>query len=224
MSTTSNTPHYAGHRQRLRDRFRKTGGEDFRDYEWLELLLTYAIPRRDVKPVAKRLLDEHGDLASVLRADPEELQKVDGIGEVSATFFALLKLISARYLEEELRQGESLGGPEDVVDFARTRLAGEKTEHFLVIYLDGWNRVLSTELIETGIEDEVKVYPRKIMNRAVKIQATRLIFVHNHPSGVLEPSPGDRKLTERLCRGASTLGIKVLDHLIVTESGFRRIQ
>lgn len=217
------TPHYAGHRKRLRERFRRTAGEGFQDYEWLELLLTYAIPRGDVKPVAKRLIEEFGSLSAVLKADPADLEKVDGVGPVTSGFFPLLKLISARYLEEELHRGESLSGPEEVVDFARTRLAGEKDEHFMVIYLDGGNRVLSTEVIETGIEDEVKVYPRKIMNRAVRIQATRLIFVHNHPSGVLEPSGGDKKLTERLSRAAAALGIKVLDHLIVTETGHRNI-
>lgn len=216
-------PHYLGHRERLRERFKKTRGEGFQDYEWLELLLTYAIPRCDVKPIAKRLLDEFGSLSAVLKAPPERIEQVKGIGEITAMFFPLLKLISARYLDEELRAGESLSEPEAVVDYARTRLAGETEESFLVIYLDSGNRVLSSEMMGQGTPDEVKVYPRKIIKRALEINATRLILIHNHPSGVLKPSKGDLKLTENLDKAARTVGLKVLDHLIVSDEGYSSI-
>lgn len=211
-------PHYKGHRKRLRQRFRETKGEGFQDYEWLELLLTYAIPRRDVKPIAKRLLREFDSLSSVLKASEEELEQVNGIGEVTSTFFPLVKLISARYFEEELQEGESLDDPEDVVDFARTRLSGEKTEQFLVIYLDNGNHLLDTEVLEEGTVDQLKLYPRKVLERALEVGCGRIIVIHNHPSGVAEPSREDETLTRNLKKAMEPLNLKLIDHIIVTES------
>ena len=213
-------PHYVGHRERLRERFRQTEGEGFQDYEWLELLLTYAISRGDVKPIAKRLLEKFGSLSAVLKASRDEVREVKGVGEVTSTFFPLLKLISARYLEEELEAGESLDGPEDVVDFARTRLAGESREQLLVVYLDKGNRLLDTEILEEGTVDQLKLYPRKILERALKVGSSRVIVIHNHPSGVAEPSREDEKLTRTLRDALDPLEIKLMDHLIVTDSEY----
>lgn len=213
-------PHYVGHRKRLRKRFRETNGEGFQDYEWLELLLTYAIPRGDVKPIAKRLLDKFGSLSSVLKASESEVQTIEGIGEVTSTFFPLIKLISARYLEEELKAGESLDDPANVVDFARTRLAGEETEQFLVIYLDNGNHLLDTEILEQGTVDQLKLYPRKVLERALSVGCSRVVVVHNHPSGVAEPSRTDEKLTRQLVQAMDPLKLKLVDHIIVTVSDY----
>ncbi|PSP14291.1 MAG: hypothetical protein BRC50_04290 [Cyanobacteria bacterium SW_11_48_12] len=213
-------PHYVGHRERLRERFRSTNGEGFQDYEWLELLLTYAIPRGDVKPIAKGLLEKFGSLSAVLKASRDEVQEVKGVGEVTSTFFPLLKLISARYLEEELKSGEALDGPEEVVGFARTRLAGEDTEQFLVVYLDKGNNLLKSEIIEEGTVDQLKLYPRKILEEALEVGCSRLVIVHNHPSGVTEPSLEDEKLTRQLEKSLDPLSLKLIDHIIVTDDGY----
>lgn len=210
----------SGHRQRLKDKFRRTTGEGLHDYELLELLLTYALPRRDVKPLAKELIARFGGLAGALDASPEELEKVKGLGMSPAVLIKLAKHLSEQYLASEMRSRDVLSSPKSVLDFARAKMAGLPNEAFLCIYLNTKNEVLKDKIISRGTVDKAAVYPRRIIEEALHLHAAGLILVHNHPSGHCQPSPEDRQLTDSIVSVARTLDIRVLDHLIVGRLGY----
>jgi len=213
-------PDYLGHRRRLRERFKKNQTAGMHDYEILELLLTYAIPRRDVKPCAKELIKRFGTLSGVLDAEQKELESVAHIGPVSSTLLRLIKEICAVYLAGKMHQREGVSSPQAVLDFARVKLAGLPRESFMVIFLNTKNRVLSQEIIHEGTVDRAIIYPRRIVEEALARHAASLIFVHNHPSGDAEPSPEDKQLTRSLVEAASTIDLRVLDHIIVGKEGY----
>ena len=214
-------PHYRGHRARLRQRFRKTGFEGFQDYEALELLLTYAVPRRDVKPLAKRLIKRFGSLQGVLDAPFEDLLKEDGLTENSATYIKALKDCSALYLRGRSRQeGDIIASTGALLDYCRVKLAGLRDEQFMAVFLNASNEVIADEVMQEGTVNQSVVYPRKVMERALYHGATALIFVHNHPSGACRPSKDDKLITDELVRVAKGLQITVHDHLIVCRDGY----
>ncbi|MBI5805444.1 DNA repair protein RadC [candidate division TA06 bacterium] len=210
----------SGHRQRLRDKFRQTAGEGLHDYELLELLLAYALPRRDVKPLAKVLIDRFNGLAGVLDASPEDLEKVKGLGNSPAVLIKLAKHLSEQYLAAGMISRDALSSPQSVLAFARTKMAGLPNEAFLCIYLNTKNEVLKYKTINQGTVDKAAVYPRRIIEEALNLHAAGLILVHNHPSGHCQPSPEDRQLTDSIISVARTLDIRVLDHLIVGRAGY----
>lgn len=211
----ANSPHYIGHRRRLRERFLKNGVNSFQDYEFIELLLTYAIPRRDVKPVAKMLLGHLGSIKGIFDAAFDELIACPGIGERSAVLIKLLKEGSTLYRKTRLENKELLGSPQDVLNFCHHALSGEKNEQFMVIYLSAKNELIDSEILEEGTVNQTAVYPRKVMVGALRHNASALIFVHNHPSGDPSPSQADRRLTEALEKAALTIDIVVHDHIII---------
>ena len=214
-------PHYSGHRTRLRQRFRKTGMEGFQDYEALELLLTYAVPRRDVKPLAKHLIKRFGSLQGVLDAPFEELKEEDGLTENSATYIKVLKDCSALYLRGRARfGGQAISSTGAILDYCRVKLAGLRDEQFLAVFLNSSNEVIADEVIQEGTVNQSVVYPRKVMERALHHSATALIFVHNHPSGACRPSKDDKLITAELVRVARGLQIAVHDHLIICRDGY----
>ncbi|MBV9080170.1 MAG: DNA repair protein RadC [Elusimicrobia bacterium] len=210
-------PHYLGHRARLRERFLDAPAA-LRDYELLELLLTFSIGRRDVKPIAKRLIDRFGGLRGVVDASPAELRAA-GAGPATAVLVRLIKEMSAAYLEEKIRKKPFLSSPRAVADFARMRIAGLPHEAFMVIFLNVQNEVLDSEIINEGTVDQVAVYPRRILESALARHAAGLVLAHNHPSGYTEPSEEDRRLTETLRQTARALDIRVIDHLVVGQGG-----
>ncbi len=213
-------PDYLGHRQRIRERFQKNGTEGMHDYEILELLLTYAIPRKDVKPIAKDLLKRFASLAGVLDAGPKELEAAAGIGPISSTLLRLIKEICAAYLAEKMKQRDVLSSPRAVLDFARVKLAGFPHEVFMVIFLNAKNKVLEHQIIHEGTVDRAVVYPRRIIEEALARHSAGLILVHNHPSGDSEPSPEDKQLTRSLIEAARTIDLRILDHIIVGKDGY----
>lgn len=190
------------------------------DYELLELLLTYALPRRDVKPLAKELINRFGGLAGVLDASPEELEKIKGLGAAPAVLIKLTKHLSEQYLAAGIRSRDVLSSPKAVLDFARAKMSGLHNEAFLCIYLNTKNEVLKDKIISRGTVDKAAVYPRQIIEEALHLHAAGLILVHNHPSGHCQPSPEDRQLTDSIIGVAKTLDIRVLDHLIVGRLGY----
>ncbi|MBI4727749.1 DNA repair protein RadC [candidate division TA06 bacterium] len=210
----------SGHRRRLKDKFRRTGGEGLHDYELLELLLTYVLPRRDVKPLAKELINRFDGLAGVLDAPPEDLEKVKGLGTSPAVLIKLTKRLSEQYLAAEMKSRDVLASPQSVLAFARTKMAGLPNEAFLCIYLNAKNEVLKYKTINQGTVDKAAVYPRRIIEEALNLHAAGLILVHNHPSGHCQPSQEDRQLTDSIVSVARTLDIRVLDHLIVGRLGY----
>jgi DNA repair protein RadC len=208
-------PDHLGHRKRLRLRWETSGGKGFADYEILELLLTYVFSRCDTKPLAKRLMEKFGSLKGVLDATPDQLAQVDGAGGGTGSFVSLIRGVMERYFETEARQSDLLNSPEAVLAYCRASLEGLKNEVFEVIYLSTKNRVLRKERLAEGTIDQAAVYPRRVVAGALAANAAGLIFVHNHPSGDPTPSPEDKRLTTLLAQAAKTVGITVLDHIIV---------
>lgn len=208
-----------GHRHRLRERFEKAYADGMHEYEVLELLLTYAIPRRDVKPIAKNLIQRFGNLNGVLDASLAELREVDSMGAQSSLLIKLIKEMNALYLSGRMANQDVMASPQRVVDFSRTRLAGLPHEAFMAIFLSTQNQVMGHEIINEGTVDQVAVYPRRIIEKAIQRHAAALIIVHNHPSGFTDPSEEDKNLTRTLRNAAAVLDIRVLDHLIVGKGG-----
>ncbi len=207
-----------GHRERLRTRYLQAGEYGFPDYDLVELLLTYAVHRQDVKPVARELLTRFQDIGGIMDAGMEKLCQVKGIGPNSALLFMLIRDICSRYLESKAKHVDVLNSPEAVQSYARMRLAAYPEEVMLVIYLDVKNQVIGSEIIAHGTVDSAVVFPRSVVEGALKNNAASVIVVHNHPSGMTQPSMADRKFTWGLREALATLEIKLLDHLIVSRT------
>lgn len=205
----------AGHRKRLRERFVKCGNSAFADYELVELLLTFSIPVRDVKETSKILLSRFGSLRALLDADIDDLQSIDGVGEATAILIKLIKSMQIEYNAESIKGMKKLSSPEDVLKFADSILAGSRDEKFFVFYLDSKNRVIFYEICAEGTINQAHIYPRKIIRKAMEVNASGLIMVHNHPSGDSKPSEEDINLTKKISEIAKPLDIRVLDHLII---------
>ncbi|MBA4391946.1 MAG: hypothetical protein C0407_00170 [Desulfobacca sp.] len=220
MPQDKEIPHYVGHRKRLKARFVGTGLDSFQDYEVVELILTYAQARKDTKLLAKELIGIFGSLRGIVEAPFEELNRVKGVGEHSALLFKLVKAASERYLRDRvLNSKDIITSPGDVVTYCQSKMGRLKDEQFRMIYLNTRNQVIEEEVLQEGTVDQTVVYPRKVMERAIRLKATALILVHNHPGGSPYPSPEDRELTRALAQAAKNLQIKVHDHLIIGQEG-----
>jgi len=213
-------PHYHGHRQRLRQRFLQGGAGALQDYELLELLLTYAIPRADVKPLAKDLLKHFGSFPGVLDATPEALMAVTGVKEASAALLPLVKACAAHYLKEGVLKRPRISSLSALVDYCRTSMGGLADEQFRVLFLNSQNEIMAEEIVQEGTVNQTVVYPRKVLELALKHKATGLILVHNHPSGNLTPSAADLELTRSLVKASHALNLTVHDHLIISRQGY----
>jgi DNA repair protein RadC len=211
-------PHYHGHRQRLRDRFLKGGFVGFQDYEVVELLLTLAIPRSDVKEPAKALIERFGNLRGIFDAPLDELQQIDGIGTVAPVALRIIRESANLYLQQSAEQRDSFADQDALCRFWRARIGALPHEVFHVGYLDSGYRLLKDgiEELEEGTVDRAAVYPRRVVEAALRRSAAALVFAHNHPNGNVQPSEQDKVLTRALVLAAQTLQIKVLDHLIVS--------
>lgn len=212
-------PHYHGHRGRLRDRFREAGTNALSDYELLELLLFRAQPRRDMKPVAKALLEKFGSFAEVISAPERRLAEVDGIGEASITQLKVVQAAASRLLRDEVKKQPVLSSWSAVLDYCRTAQAFAEREQFRILFLDKRNQLIADEVQQTGTVDHTPVYPREVVKRALELSATAIILVHNHPSGDATPSRADIDMTKQIVEIAQKLGIEVHDHLIVGKHG-----
>lgn len=210
-----NKPSYFGHRERIREKFAAAGLDSFLDHEILELLLTYAVPRRDTKPLAWALLKKFGTLASVFDADENQLTQVDGIGTGAARFLRLIRAVFKKYSLDEVKETVSIRTPQQVLEYCKASLAGKKEECLEIIYLSVRNTVMSTQVVASGLIDRVAVSPRKIVECALAAKASAIILVHNHPSGDATPSQEDISLTQDVIQAAALFGILVHDHIIV---------
>ncbi len=218
----------AGHRARLRARFEKTGFNGFAEHEILELILTLCIPRKDVKNLARCLIQHFGSLKEVLDAPIESLRKIKGMGEVAPVALRILREASALYLQQGLYNTPILNSIDKLADFWRARLGHLTHEVFEVAFLNKHYRLIrhGVERLQEGDIDRAVVYPRQILTEALNRKASGLVFAHNHPSGKAEPSQEDRILTQSLIQSAASIGIHVVDHLIIAREGscfsFRR--
>jgi DNA repair protein RadC len=214
-------PTYKEHRKRIKERFRTQGLEPFREYEALELMLTYAIAQKDVKPLAKDLLKRFGSFQAVLEAPLEKLTQVDGIGEHAALLIKLFRDCAQYYLRLTILKRDIISSPADLVTYCKAAMAHLGDEQFRVVYLNAKNEILQDEIVQEGTVDQTAVYPRKIIEQALQKKAVALILVHNHPSGNPDPSAQDRQLTESIIAAAKTFDIRVHDHIIIGRSGYR---
>lgn len=213
------SPHYHGHRERLRDRFLEAGAQALADYELLELVLFRAIPVRDVKPLAKDLIKEFGSFAEVISAPIERLKKVKGLGVSAATDLKIMQAVAGRMTQDAVNKREVLSSWPAVLDYCRTKLAFDHKESFHILFLDKRNQLIRGETQQTGTVDHTPVYPREVVKRALELSATAIILVHNHPSGDPTPSRADIQMTKAIIDVAQPLGISVHDHIIVGKDG-----
>lgn len=216
---------HSDHRQRLRQRFLAAEASALPDYELLELLLFFAIPRIDVKPLAKSLLAEFGTLEAVLTADPARLKAHNGrLGDPTAALFKALREVQRRIMRERIGDAPVLSSWSALVDYCRASLVGEPVERFRILFLDRKNRLLRDEQQQRGTVDHTPLYPREVVKRALELGATALILVHNHPSGDPTPSAADIAVTREVRDVAEKLGITVHDHIIVAAGGARSLR
>lgn len=215
---TDATPHYHGHRERLRQRFLKSGLDGFADYEVVELLLTLAIPRSDVKQPAKELISRFGDLRGILDAPADDLQAVPGLGAVAPVALRIIKAAATLYLQQSSEGQETLSDPARLTDFWRMRIGGAANERFEVAFLDSGYRLLrdGVETLEEGTIDRAAVYPRRVVEAALRRGAYGLVLAHNHPNGIVAPSEQDKVLTRAIVLAGETVGVRVIDHVIVS--------
>jgi len=204
-----------GHRERLRQRFAARGFDGFHDYEVLELLLTYAIPRVDVKPIAKRLLNIFGTLAGVFDATAAELAQTEGVGEKGAVFLTLIRQVEIRYLASDLPGKNVFDRPEKVQAHLRMLVQGRGMECFGAVFTDQQHRHLATQILFEGTVDRTAIYPRNLVKRALELDAKGLILFHNHPGGTARASQEDIDLTRRMADACAPLEIRILDHFLI---------
>jgi DNA repair protein RadC len=212
-------PHYHGHRERLRERFRDAGPEALSDYELLEMALFTAQPRRDMKPLAKSLIKVFGSFAEVIHAPEARLREVKGIGDVSINLIKLIAAASGRIARAQVPQRILLSSWSSVIDYCRTTMAFADKEQFRLLFLDKRNQLIADEVQQVGTVDHTPVYPREVIKRALELSATAIILVHNHPSGDPTPSQADIQMTKAIVDIAGPLGISVHDHIIVGKNG-----
>lgn len=208
------TPHYAGHRDRLKNRFMEAGAEALADYELLELILFRAIPRRDVKPLAKQLIQHFGSFADVISADPARLYEVihsEGVArELKIIQAAALRLAQSAVLDQPV-----LSSWTALLEYCHAAMAYEKNEQFRILFLDHKNVLVADERQQRGTVDHTPVYPREVMKRAMNLSASAVILVHNHPSGDPAPSCADIEMTRQIIEAGKPLKVTVHDHVVI---------
>ncbi len=212
-----------GHRRRLRERFLRAGLDGLLDYESIELLLTYAILRSDVKPPAKLLLEEFGSIEKVLDAPAADLLECKGVGPSAVTLILLVRQLCTKYLEQKVRGVDVFDSTSKVVDFLRMKLGGGRKETCIVLFLNAQNHLIDYE-IYPGTVDRASIYAREVAEKALLYRACGVILAHNHPSGVCDPSPADLQLTRKLKAALELLTIELCDHIIVTPSAYRSLR
>jgi DNA repair protein RadC len=220
-------PHYHGHRERLRGRFREAGPDAVSDYALLELVLFRAIPQRDVKPLAKTLIGRFGSFAEVVAAPPGRLREIKGVGESVITEMKIVHAAASQLARGQMQKRPVLSSGSGVIVYCRTAMAFADKEQFRILFPDKRNQLIADEVQQTGTVDHTPVYPREVVKRALELSAIALILVHNHPSGDPSPSQADIQMTRTIVEVARTLGIAVHDHIIVGKDGhvsFRGLQ
>ena len=216
-----------GHRERVRRKFLENGFNGFEDYEVLELLLFYVIPRRDTKAIAKELIAKFKTLANVLKADNKELKTINGLGDVAITFLKMMGALPEKIYEDKLKNEKiikddtnKITNKEILLNFLRNKIGYENVEKFYVIYLSSSNEVLAFEESSSGTLDRSSIYPREIYKRVIMENAKSIIIAHNHPSGNISPSKCDIDITNEIAKGLKNFGALLLEHIIITRDSY----
>lgn len=213
-------PSYIGHRQRIKTKYEKSGLNGWLDYEVLELVLSYAIPRKDTKSIARELLSRFKSINGILNADNRDLQSINGISKHTALFLNLLKDVSVLYMEKRMFGRDLLSSPQVVYDYLKISLKGLMDEGFKMLFLDNRNQLIAMETLKNGTVNQTIVFPRKIVERALYHNAVGVLIAHNHPSGSLEPSQEDQEVTKDIREALKTVDITLLDHIIIGGNEF----
>lgn len=215
-------PDYIGHRQRLRERFLKGEGKDMADYEMLELLLMLAIPRKDVKPLAKELIRVFGSFANVISAPEHRLREITGVKDSVISTLKLVKAAANRLSWENLSSDDMpvLLNMDGLIDYCRSSFAYAEVEELHILYLNAKLKLIGMELIQKGSLSSVSISPREIVKSALNHNASSIIMVHNHPSGSTRPSDNDIALTKKIEQACQVMGIKLQEHIIITRADY----
>lgn len=213
-------PHYHGHRDRLRQRFVDGGTDTLQDYELVELLLFMAVPRRDVKPLAKTLLKKFGSFPDLMNASLHDLTQIDGISKNTAIALKTVNAAAHRLMKQELMRKPVLNNWTRLMDYCHVTMAHEKREHFRILFLNKKNEMLADEIQGSGTVDHTPAYPREIIKRTLELGATAIILLHNHPSGDPKPSQADIEMTQAIIRAAQPFDIIIHDHIIIARTGY----
>jgi len=220
----SKEPHFHNHRARLRARFMSAGAAALADYEMLELVLFRAIPRRDVKPLAKRLLAEFGDFNHVISASAMRLTQIQGVGDAVVQELKIIEAAAQMLAQAKVMGKNVVSSWSELMRYCKTVMAHRDTEQFRLLFLDRKNTLIADEAQAKGTIDHVPVYPREVAKRALELNATAVILVHNHPSGDPSPSQEDIDMTNKIVAATAALGITVHDHIVIgkaSDTSFR---
>lgn len=208
-----------GHRERLKQKAVMFGFDALPDYELLELLLTYAIPRKDVKPLAKEMIRTFGSFASVLNASPEELKRINGIKDNSAALICAVRSCALRIAKSRFSSEPVIKDWNALIEYCTIDMGEKKNECLRVIFLDTRNRLIKDEILQQGSISQTPVYPREIAKRALDLGAASIVMVHNHPAGDMRPSKNDIQMTKAVQEALAALDIVLIDHIIISKSG-----
>jgi DNA repair protein RadC len=211
--------HYHGHRERLRGRFRDSGAAALAEYEMLELVLFRAVPQRDVKPLAKSLIETFGSFAEAVSAPPARLKEIEGVGDAIVTELKIVEAAAQHLAKGRIKNRKVLSSWSAVLEYCRATMAFADREQFRVLFLDKRNQLIADEVQQRGTVDHTPVYPREVVKRALELSATAIVLVHNHPSGDPTPSRADVQMTKLIVDVARPLGIEVHDHITVGKDG-----
>ena len=216
-----------GHRERIKEKFLKNGIDGFAEYEILELLLTYCIPRKDTKPMAKDLLNKFKSLDNVFKADFDKLSAIDGLGKNSIVFLKLIGDLPSIIYKDELKNKKLIDkdtikilNKDILLKYLRNKIGYEEIEKFYVLYLSSSNEVIKFEENSVGTLDRSSVYPREIYKKVINLNAKSLILVHNHPSDNITPSKSDIELTNEIAKGLKNFGALLIEHIIITKNSY----
>lgn len=213
-------PHYIGHRKRLKERFLKGGQGAIADYELIELLLFLAVPRRDVKPMAKDLLERFDSFAEVISAEPARLKEVSGVSDNVVIAFKMIREGALKLSQEQILGKPVVSSWQALLDYCRASMAFHNKEQFRILFLNRKNVLIADELQQEGTIDHTPVYPREVIKRALELGASALILVHNHPSGDPTPSRDDIEMTKEIDEAGKKLGVTMHDHVIVAKGSY----
>jgi len=212
-------PHFHNHRERLRDKALRSGGHSLHDYELMELLLFRAILRRDVKQEAKALIQQFGDVWGVLNANPDHVAKVPGIGKAVSAELRIVRELVIRAGQDQIMHKPIVDSWSKIVAYCRSTMANAPREQVRVLFVDVRKRLIADEVMNEGTVDQAPVYPREVVRRALELNASALVLVHNHPSGDPSPSEADVLMTRAVITAGAAVSVSVIDHLIIGKSG-----
>ena len=213
------TPHYIGHRKRLQQKFLKSSSS-VADYELLELILFWSIPRKDIKPLAKQLLNQFGSLNNIINTNPEKILNIIAVNKNVANNFAVLRELIRRILQNKVIKENVISSWNALVDYLKVSMGNMNIEQFRILFLNKKNILLADELQSSGTVDQTSVYPREIVKRVLFYEATAIILVHNHPSGDPTPSKSDIDLTKQIADACAVINVIIHDHVIISSTKF----